>query len=117
MANTQYINLNYLQDISGGDEEFVRDLLETFVSNSPQDIKAITDALAIQQWDTVWKMGHKLKSSSKFMGAEYMAEAAAQIETYCKKNDNIELSHVQLLIQDLEQQFALAQTEIQGLLQ
>lgn len=116
MANTQYINLNYLQDISGGDEEFLRDLLETFIGNSPKDIKAIHDALAIQQWDTVWKMGHKLKSSSKFMGAEQMASAAAEIESYCKRNENIELAHIQSLIQNLEQQFILAQTEIQGLL-
>ncbi|SFC49844.1 HPt (histidine-containing phosphotransfer) domain-containing protein [Flexibacter flexilis DSM 6793] len=116
MANTQYINLNYLQDISGGDEEFVRDLLETFVSNSPQDIQIITDALAAHQWDTIWKMGHKLKSSSKFMGAEHMAEAAAEIECYCKQVDKIEIPHIQILIKNLEQQFALAQTEIQGLL-
>ena len=62
MAN---VDLSYLNEISGGDKEFIDEMINTFLEETPKDLAAIKEHSDSSNWTEVGKTAHKLKSSIK----------------------------------------------------
>ena len=85
--NEKLYNLKKLNEISQGDQEFVRGMLITFVENVTADIISIQSLKIMEDWMAIAETAHKLASNFAYLGANSLQDLAADIE---KKviNDN-----------------------------
>ncbi|MEL7006525.1 MAG: ATP-binding protein, partial [Bacteroidota bacterium] len=71
-------NLSYLSGVCHGDKDFMRDMIETFITNTPQSLKAMHEAAEKKDWVTVGRNAHKIKPSISFMGLEDLKPIVTQ---------------------------------------
>ena len=76
----QAIDLEALHELTGGDAEFERELVETFVSSGDQCLADILAALEVRDWETIGKRAHSLKGASANMQAHSLSVAASELE-------------------------------------
>lgn len=76
-----------LKDIFGDDDDTFKEILGDFVEPTDSIIKDINDAYAAHDADTIGKAGHKLKSSSRSVGAHTLGDLCATLEKAGKAGD------------------------------
>jgi signal transduction histidine kinase/CheY-like chemotaxis protein/HPt (histidine-containing phosphotransfer) domain-containing protein/HAMP domain-containing protein len=76
-----------LKGVFGDDEETFREILADFVDPATSNVKEITDAAAAGDVAGVGSAAHKLKSSSRSVGATYLGELCEQLEKAGKSGD------------------------------
>jgi PAS domain S-box-containing protein len=74
------VDLEALHELTGGDAEFERELVETFVSSGDKCLADIVAALAVRDWETIGKRAHALKGASANMQAHPLSVAASALE-------------------------------------
>jgi CheY-like chemotaxis protein len=74
------VDMEALHELTGGDAEFERELVETFVSSGDQCLADIMAALAVRDWETIGKRAHSLKGASANMQAHPLSVAASDLE-------------------------------------
>ena len=74
------VEIEQIQEVADGDIEFERDLIETFLSDSEEQIRGLEVALLEQDAEEVRGRAHTLKGSSANAGAKVMQELAYQME-------------------------------------
>jgi signal transduction histidine kinase/CheY-like chemotaxis protein/HPt (histidine-containing phosphotransfer) domain-containing protein len=84
------INLHNLYHISGGDEEFVKQMLSSFINTTEKGLKELQDAVTSQQWDTVADLAHKILSPCRHVGAMDLYDLLSKIEKSIRNNNNTE---------------------------
>ena len=112
------IDLTYLQEFSGGDRIFVREMIETFLSESPQGLQEIQAAATAQDWAGVYKLVHRLKPNLMMLGMLDQQQQCARIEEQIKKGDFVEEQikpAILQLIGQVEQAFPLLLQELENL--
>jgi PAS domain S-box-containing protein len=80
------IDLNALHELTGGDAEFERDLLDTFITSGDQCLADIVSALQVSDFDTIGKRAHALKGASANIHAHTLSAAASKVETAARTN-------------------------------
>jgi CheY-like chemotaxis protein len=85
------VDMEALHEITGGDAEFERELVETFVSSGDQCLADIVAALAVRDWETIGKRAHSLKGASANMQAHPLSVAAADLENAARAQSVQEL--------------------------
>ena len=73
-------NLDYLKSISGGDQEFVKDMIQTFIINVPEDLEKIKIFIKNKNWQMVGEDSHRFASSLLFLGLDNLKRIANTIE-------------------------------------
>jgi PAS domain S-box-containing protein len=74
------VDLAALHELTGGDVEFERELIATFVSSGDQCLAEIVAALALQDLETVGRRAHSLKGASANIHALSLSLAASDLE-------------------------------------
>ncbi|GEP91177.1 Signal transduction histidine kinase [Chitinophaga terrae (ex Kim and Jung 2007)] len=69
-APLQVINMQYLQQLSNGNETFVRTMLEQFVTQLPEELSALKNAIASENISGIRAAAHTLKTTVAFIGLE-----------------------------------------------
>jgi two-component system, sensor histidine kinase and response regulator len=80
-AAPKAIDIEALHALTGGDTQFERELIDTFVSSGDRWLAEIVAALEVQDWDTIGKRAHALKGASANMQAHTLSVAASELET------------------------------------
>ena len=96
-----HIDLKYLYDFSNGDAAFVKDMVTTFLADTPSAFQQLHTAYADKKWETVSKTAHRLKPNYMMLGMKDQQETAFQLEQITKQNP-FEEQEVFQLIKDLE---------------
>jgi two-component system sensor histidine kinase/response regulator len=81
------LNYDYLNEITGGDAEFIAELLSDFVSQTPTLMEQIAAAVAQGDAATVGAAAHTLKGSARAIGADEFAAIAFELEQAGKQGD------------------------------
>jgi PAS domain S-box-containing protein len=63
-------NLDYLRSVSGNNEEFIKEMITTFLQTIPPVTKEMKEALEQQDWMKLSKLAHQIKPSFTLMGSE-----------------------------------------------
>ena len=82
-------NLKKLNEISQGDNEFVRDMLATFVENVTNDVSLIQSLQITEDWTAIAETAHKLASNFAYLGANKLHDLAAEIEKNVINDNNL----------------------------
>ena len=72
---------------TGGDREFYRSLLAEYIRSYPEKSKKIKSYYDAGDWKNYGILVHSVKSSSRMIGAQELAESAAGLEAATKKAD------------------------------
>ena len=84
---TKELNLEYLQEVSGGDEEFEQDILDTFLETAPDLLEALQSAIAASDAAALRHASHTLKGSSRSIGGQPFSKICEAIEAFAKQGD------------------------------
>jgi len=91
--NRPSFDLHYLRNISGGNPEFVREMVETFVQSIPVSLRDMEAALRSADFMKVAKIAHQIKPSLTLLGIHKLKESAAHIEEIAKAPSATHLPH------------------------
>lgn len=78
------LDLTFIKEISDDDQEFINDVLNTFLNEMPKDIAQMNQALTNQDVVMIGKMAHKTKSTLQTLGLFELKELALKIEQLTK---------------------------------
>jgi two-component system, sensor histidine kinase and response regulator len=99
--NVQHdVDVNALREITGGDVDFERELIETFVSSGDKCLEEILEAVRLSDFDTLGKRAHALKGASANIHAHRLAAAASNLEIAARSNSLREIGGLVLQVKD-----------------
>jgi HPt (histidine-containing phosphotransfer) domain-containing protein len=82
----QDVDLTALHELTGGDVEFRRELVETFVASGDKCLKDIVEAMRASDFETIGKRAHTLKGASANIHAFRLSAAASNLESAARAN-------------------------------
>ncbi len=104
------VNLDYLNEMSGGDRELILEMITIFINEVPEYISRMRDALNTENWDELEKLAHKSKASALIMGMHMLADDLRDLETDTRESRNVDL--YPSYVEKVEQQFIFAIKEL-----
>jgi PAS domain S-box-containing protein len=93
-ADEQAINPQALKDVFGDDHETFCEILGDFVDPATSNVKEITDAAEAGDCEGVGAAAHKLKSSSRAVGAEHLGTLCALMEQAGKSGEREKIAEL-----------------------
>jgi HPt (histidine-containing phosphotransfer) domain-containing protein len=84
----QRINLDGLLHISGGDEQFIRQMLLSFILTTEEGLKEIREDVADEKWEAIANLAHKLLPPSRHIGAVKLSSILRKIEENAMNRTN-----------------------------
>ncbi|MBL6449987.1 response regulator [Fulvivirga sp. 29W222] len=103
-------DLTYLSNVCDGDKVFMRDMIETFISNTPSAVNEMQKQVTKMEWRKVGDVAHKLKPSITFMGIESLKPVVKKIEDYGK--ESYKTDEIPSLVDILSQKCQIAYMEL-----
>ena len=96
-------NLDKLNEMADGDQDFVNSVISVFLEEVPQDLESLEAAIANMDYENVYKLAHKIKPNVDLLGMEQSRATALEIETLGKSSSNSA---------EIEQKFPLLKKDI-----
>ena len=81
------LDFSYLYEFSGGDEFFIKEMIETFIEETPSALNQLQEALEKGNLSNLYSISHRLKPTLMMMGMTDQEKIAAKIEKMAKSND------------------------------
>lgn len=101
-SSFRYISLDYLDKMSGGDQDTQKLLLEMLINELPQATTEMKQLFASQNWADLRNASHKMKSTLAFVGNQKMTRANKKIlETLTNSKTGQHLQREMQLLEDL----------------
>lgn len=103
-------NFAELMNLSGNDKEFVKESVQIFVRDIPQDIGKLEENLKTKQFDIIKRIVHKMKSSFGLFQAREAVELCKKIELSPDpaemESNTVELKTLSTkILEDLKEEF------------
>jgi CheY-like chemotaxis protein len=64
----QYVNLQYMQDISGGDKQYERTVTKLFIETIPADLENLESGFVNKDLSKLRQTAHEMKTNASVMG-------------------------------------------------
>jgi PAS domain S-box-containing protein len=93
------IDWNYLNQVSGGSEEFKNDLLKAFAETMPPHLELLKQAIATADYSEIEQKAHLIKGSSASLGIRSAELLASQLEQQSRWQ---QLDNAEQIISELE---------------
>lgn len=87
---SQELDLTYLEEVTGGSEEIIKEMLELFLNDTPQQIALIKENSEKKNWDVVRSEAHKLKPSFLYIGLMDAHKKLEELETNARTGEGLE---------------------------
>jgi PAS domain S-box-containing protein len=84
------VDLSYLRSVSDNNEEFIKEMIQTFVQTIPGILTEMELCLKEKNWDRLSRLAHQIKPSFTLMGIHNTRESILFIEANAKAHDNID---------------------------
>ena len=90
MFEGKYYNLEYLEEISAGDKEFILDMLNEFISNAPNIIIEVEELAKNNKWYDLYTIFHRFIPAYDYIGASNIMSEVREIEAISKASCGVE---------------------------
>ena len=80
-------DFSYLSEFSGGDENFIMEMIETFLKESPGVLEEIKEAFRLRELEKLYNLTHRLRPTLMMMGMNTQENMAETIEKMAKSGD------------------------------
>ncbi|MFZ4799310.1 MAG: Hpt domain-containing protein [Bacteroidia bacterium] len=100
------IDLTYLNEISGGDSSFIKEMLDLFINTTAIEVNEFDHLLAEGNYEAIGQLAHKMKAPIQMIGASVLFDRLRTIENDGKNRTNLEaipnlINEVKVKIGDL----------------
>jgi CheY-like chemotaxis protein len=106
------INLKNLVHIAGGDAQFTKQMLITFLETTTMGLQEMNEAVAADQWHTVAELAHKMLPPSRHIGASDLSNFFRKIEESVK--NNVEIGTIVSLTKETFKEFEVIRELLNG---
>ncbi len=89
----KHINLEYLNEISDGNTDFIIDLIDLFFMQIPEYQISLSALHDKKDWINLGKLAHKAKSAILMVGMKELADDLKKLEENAKEGININEYH------------------------
>lgn len=79
------INLDYLNELGGGDADFTIEMLETYLEETSRDMDELQTALDEDNLKRIGFVAHRTKAAFRMLGLDEITEIAQELESTAKK--------------------------------
>ena len=76
-----------LEEMVGGDQEFILEILQLYLDSSGPDVDALCVAADSGRFEDVLRLAHTIKGASGNIGADAMMEMSRRVELAAKSQD------------------------------
>ncbi|MXV15384.1 Hpt domain-containing protein [Hufsiella ginkgonis] len=83
------LDLSYLNDISGGNVEFMVEMIDIFLEQTPIYFQQLSEAIQESDWKQVAEAAHKIKPTLAFMGVDHAREEMQVLEKNARMGENL----------------------------
>jgi PAS domain S-box-containing protein len=83
-------DFTYLRNVSGNNEEFIREMIQTFVQTIPPILIQMDMSAQEKNWEKLSKLAHQIKPSLALMGMNELRTELLQIEENGKTRSNLD---------------------------
>lgn len=87
---SEIINLSYLKEISGGDSNFIKEMLELYISTTATEAVLFRELYEKKDISGIGHLAHKMKAPIQMLGATNLYNTIKTIEESCKAGINLE---------------------------
>jgi HPt (histidine-containing phosphotransfer) domain-containing protein len=84
------VDLSYLKDVASGSDEFMIDMIDLFLDQTPAYFEQLEQFIAEENWSKVADIAHKIKPTLAFMGVDSARESMAEVEQNARNLKNLE---------------------------
>lgn len=84
------IDLSYLSEVASGNNEFIVEMIDIFLAQTPGHVNELNTAIQAKDWKKIAEIAHKIKPTLAFMGVESAREVMAEIEKDARNEENYE---------------------------
>ena len=88
--NFEQADLAYLMDLSSGNTQLIREILELFIKQTPPDVERLAAYIKQEDWENTYKQAHHIKPTLAYVGANQMRQELQEIEDDAKHRQNAE---------------------------
>jgi len=74
------IDLTYLSEFSNGDSAFIKDMVASFIRETPTLFQQLNIAYIATDWEEVYRIAHRLKPNFMMLGMKTQQTQAAEVE-------------------------------------
>ncbi len=102
--NFEQANMDYLVDLSGGNTQLIKEILELFIKQTPPDMELLATYIEQEDWENVYRQAHHIKPTLAYVGANGMREELQKIESLAKNRQDLDsiAQHLSALLPRLE---------------
>lgn len=84
------ISLAYLHDIADGSNEFMVEMIDIFLSQTPDYFVNLEAAIQTQDWTKVAEIAHKVRPTFSFVGVDVATETLADMERNARSGEKLD---------------------------
>lgn len=114
----KYIDMGYLEEMSGGKQDLIFEMIEIFINQVPEFFEKMKEYIDEENWTALGKISHKAKASAAIMGMTKLADDLKEFELmtntkinkldFTKKVNNFE-TRFQNAVKELENYISQSQ--------
>jgi signal transduction histidine kinase/DNA-binding NarL/FixJ family response regulator len=97
------INLDNLYHITGGDEQFVKQMLVSFIESTKKGLEEMKEAVRTEGLDTIAELAHKMLPPCRHIGASELSNLLKKIEENAK--NKVDLHDLEEMIETSIREF------------
>ena len=90
MAQARSTNLDYLNEITGGESGITKEFIQLFFDQLPEFRGGMTSYLAEKKWKELGELAHKAKSSVMTFGMNDLGHQLKELQLKTQKLEDIE---------------------------
>lgn len=102
-------NLAALDELAGGDQDFINSMVETFLEHTPQQLEEMKQARKSGDLATLGAIAHKIKPNIQLFGIDKINDAIRELEQMGKNGEDSPAMDERLEAVDKELQIAFEQ--------
>ncbi len=107
-----YINTKQVEEIAGGDTDFLKELVDIFLEQIPDFVQKIRVSFETENWPVLAREAHTAKSSAMTFGMEDTGVLLKKIQLDCEQN---QLENIPEMVNQVTEQLEAAVPELQSL--
>lgn len=94
------LDLSYLRDVASGSAEFMIEMIDIFLDQTPDYFEKLDRAVQAKDWKTVADVSHKIKPTFVFMGVDPVKYDVGGLER--KARDLVDLDKIEPQFDELK---------------
>ncbi len=83
-------NLGYLAEMMGHKAHLIKGILDTFLTQVPEELRCINEAVEKSEYDVIRRYAHTMKSSVSILGIAALAPILKEMESLSVKEEKMD---------------------------